>query len=182
MRAIPTALAVTDGRRRADESMEVSAITHDDPRCTVACAAYNEVAAALLEDDPPHHAVDRGHRLAQRLGGAVVADAYGRQLRPQMLAVTGQTFLADDAAGFVLDSLSLAVAAVLDPRPLPEVLVDIVRIGNDTDTNAAIAGGLLGVRDGAAAIPTRWRSVLQYADEFTNAAERLIPRSAAQGG
>jgi ADP-ribosylglycohydrolase len=183
MRAIPTALAVTDGRRRADESMEISAITHDDPRCTVACAAYNEIAAALLEDDPPHQAVDRGHRLAQRLGGAVVADAiaYGRQLRPQMLAVTGQTFLADDAAGFVLDSLSLAVAAVLDPRPLPDVLVDIVRIGNDTDTNAAIAGGLLGVRDGATAIPTRWRSVLQYADEFTNAAERLIPRSAAQG-
>jgi ADP-ribosylglycohydrolase len=176
MRAIPTALAVTDPHRRADESMQISAITHDDPRCTIACAAYNETAAALLDDQPPQQAVDRGQELAQRLGSVEVAEAiaYGRQLRPQMLTLTGQTFLADDAAGYVLDSLSLAVAAVLDPRPLPDVLIDIVHIGNDTDTNAAIAGGLLGVRDGANAIPTRWRSVLQFADEFTSAAEHLV--------
>jgi ADP-ribosylglycohydrolase len=176
-RAIPTALAVTEAQRRADESMRISAITHDDPRCTVACAAYNEIAAALLEGVPPQQAVDQGQKLAQDLGSVAVAEAiaYSRQLRPQMLALTGQTCLADDAAGYLLDSLSLAVAAVLDPRPLPDVLIDIVRIGNDTDTNAAIAGGLLGVRDGANAIPARWRSVLQFADEFTSAAEHLVP-------
>jgi ADP-ribosylglycohydrolase len=84
-----------------------------------------------------------------------VAEAigYGRQLHPATLTPTGQTFLADDAAGFVLDSLSMAVAAVLDPRPLPDVAIDIVRIGNDTDTNAAIAGGLLGIRDTASRHP-----------------------------
>ena len=32
-----------------------------------------------------------------------------------------------------------------------------VRIGGDTDTVAAIAGGLLGARWGASAIPTAWR-------------------------
>ncbi|MFB9235512.1 ADP-ribosylglycohydrolase family protein [Plantactinospora siamensis] len=175
MRALPTALAVTDPQRRAEESMRISAITHDDPRCTVACAAYNEIAAALLAGEPPDRAVDRGHLLARHLDGVDVAGAvaHGRRLRPRALALTGPAGLADDAAGYVLDSLTLAVAAVLDPRPLPDVLVDIVRIGNDTDTNAAIAGGLLGVRDGASAIPERWRSVLQFADEFAGAAECL---------
>lgn len=81
--------------------------------------------------------------------------------------------LDDEASGFVLDSLSLAVAAILDPRPLSEVLIDIVRIGNDTDTNAAIAGGLLGARDSASAIPPRWRALLQFGDEFTESAEIL---------
>ncbi|MEV0136627.1 ADP-ribosylglycohydrolase family protein [Dactylosporangium sp. NPDC050688] len=175
MRCIPTALAVTDQSRRIRESMEISAITHDDPRCTVACAAYNEIAAALLAGAAPDAAVMVGQAVATRLiqPAAVEAIGYGRQLRPAMLAVTGQTFLADDAAGYVLDSLSLAVAAVLDARPLVEVLVDIVRIGNDTDTNAAIAGGLLGVRDGASAIPTEWLSLLQFADEFITAADAL---------
>jgi ADP-ribosylglycohydrolase len=175
MRCIPTALAVTDQRRRIRESMDISAITHDDPRCTVACAAYNEIAAALLAGAAPDTAVTAGQAVAARLGQHVVVEAigYGRQLRPAMLAVTGQTFLADDAAGFVLDSLSLAVAAVLDARPLVDVLVDIVRVGNDTDTNAAIAGGLLGVRDGASAIPTAWLSLLQFADEFITAADTL---------
>jgi hypothetical protein len=81
--------------------------------------------------------------------------------------------LDDNASGYVLDSLSLAIAAILDPRPLSEVLIDIVRIGNDTDTNAAIAGGLLGARDGASAIPVRWRELLQFGDEFTEAAAVL---------
>ncbi|GAB3842830.1 ADP-ribosylglycohydrolase family protein [Dactylosporangium cerinum] len=175
MRCIPTALAVTDQSRRVQESMEISAITHDDPRCTVACAAYNEIAAALLAGVAPDAAVMVGQAAATRLSQPAVVEAigYGRQLRPAMLAVTGQTFLADDAAGYVLDSLSLAVAAVLDARPLVDVLVDIVRIGNDTDTNAAIAGGLLGVRDGASAIPTEWLSLLQFADEFITAADAL---------
>lgn len=176
MRCLPTALAVRDRRRRIRESMEISAITHDDPRCTVACAAYNEVAATLLAGGPPDEAVAVGERTAERLGGVEVAEAiaHGRQLRPEMLAVTGQTFLPDEAAGFVLDSLSLAVAAVLDARPLAEVLIDIVRVGNDTDTNAAIAGGLLGVRDGADAVPARWRARLQFVDEFTAAVDILL--------
>ncbi|MFF5229484.1 ADP-ribosylglycohydrolase family protein [Dactylosporangium sp. NPDC000521] len=178
MRCIPTALAVTDQRRRVRESMEISAITHDDPRCTVACAAYNEIAAALLAGGAPDAAVQAGQAVAAQSRQPAVVDAirYGRQLRPAMLALTGQTYLADDAAGYVLDSLSLAVAAVLDARPLADVLVDIVRIGNDTDTNAAIAGGLLGVRDGASAIPAAWLSLLQYADEFTSAAGSLRSR------
>jgi ADP-ribosylglycohydrolase len=76
----------------------------------------------------------------------------------------------------VLDSLILAVAAVLDSRPFPDVVIDIVRVGRDTDTNGAIAGGLLGVRDGAAAIPAGWVAKLQFAAEFTTAAQTLAAR------
>jgi ADP-ribosylglycohydrolase len=175
MRCLPTALAVGERDRRVRESLEISAITHDDRRCTVACAAYNEIAAALLTGTGPGPAVDAGLRVAAELGGTEVAEAigYGRQLRPAMLARTGETHLADDAAGFVLDSLSLAVAAVLDDRPFPDVVIEIVRVGMDTDTNGAIAGGLLGVRDGVGAIPHRWLSKLQFAAEFTAAAGRL---------
>jgi ADP-ribosylglycohydrolase len=175
MRCIPTALAVRDRARRIDESMRISAVTHSDPRCTVSCAAYNELVFALLSQTPAAEAVAEAQMVARELGSAPVADAiaYGAQLRPAMLVRTGQTFLEDDAAGYVLDSLSLAVAAVLDPRPLPDVLIDIVRLGNDTDSNGAIAGGLLGARDGAEAIPPQWTEVLQFGDEFRAAAAKL---------
>jgi ADP-ribosylglycohydrolase len=69
-------------------------------------------------------------------------------------------------SGFVLDSLVLAIAAVLDTRSLEDVLVDVVRIGNDTDTNGAVAGGLLGARDGIDAVPERWKAKLQFREEF----------------
>jgi ADP-ribosylglycohydrolase len=176
MRCIATALAVADRDRRIAESMALSAITHNDPRCTVACAAYNEIVAALVGGATPEDAVAEGQHTAVALGGTPVAGSigYGRHLKPAMLAVTGQTFLDDDAAGYVLDSMSLAVAAVLDPRPFADVLVDIVRVGNDTDSNGAIAGGLLGARDGVAGIPPEWVAQLQFGDEFTAAAAKLV--------
>jgi ADP-ribosylglycohydrolase len=181
MRCIPTALAVTDRTRRIRESIEISAITHDDQRATAACAAYNEIAAALVrETPPPGQAIAAGLAAAHELGSTAVADAidHGCRIQPATLGTTGTIPLDDNASGYVLDSLSLAVAAILDPRPLSEVLIDIVRIGNDTDTNAAIAGGLLGARDGASAIPVRWRELLQFADEFTEAAAVLADRTA----
>jgi ADP-ribosylglycohydrolase len=104
----------------------------------------------------------------------VTAISAGRDLRIAELARTG----ADGGSGFVLDSLRLSVAAVLDRRPLPEVLVDVVRLGYDTDTNAAIAGGLLGIRDGATALPDRWVTRLQFAAEFSAAARVLAGRRA----
>jgi ADP-ribosylglycohydrolase len=184
MRCIPTALAVTDREQRIRESMQISAITHDDPWCTTSCAAYNEVAAALLDSATPAEAVTAGHAAAAELGQPDVAEAiaYGRRLPLAEAAATGHTLLRGAAAGLVLDSLSLAVAAVLDPRDLADVLIDIVRIGHDTDTNAAIAGGLLGARDGATTIPRRWTTTLQYATEFTAAAHTLTTTQPAASG
>lgn len=175
MRCLPTALAVRDRERRIQDSMRISAITHSDPRCTISCAVYNEIVFSLLQGRAADESVEIGQTLARELGSKAVADAisYGRHLLPAMLVRTGETFLDDEAAGYVLDSLSLAVAAVLDPRPLPDVLIDIVRIGNDTDSNGAIAGGLLGARDGAEAIPPQWIEVLQFADEFRAAAAKF---------
>jgi ADP-ribosylglycohydrolase len=175
MRCIPTAMAVADRDQRIRESIQISAITHDDPWCTASCAAYNEIAAALLTAATPTRAVAAGHAVAAELSqpDVIQAIAYGRRLSLPEAAATGRTHLRDGAAGLVLDSLSLAVAAVLDPRALPDILIDIVGIGNDTDTNAAIAGGLLGARDGATTIPHHWTTTLQYLTEFTTAAHTL---------
>lgn len=176
MRCMPTAL-VPDRDRRLREAVEISAITHDDPRCTAACAAYIEIAAALIGGTPPVAACAGGVSVAEQLGSDPVRESImlGTRLAPAAMAATGQTFLADDGGGYVLDSLSIAVAAAVDARPLPDVLVDVVRLGADADTNGAIAGGLLGARDGAAAIPPSWTAKLQFAPEFTEAVRRLGP-------
>jgi ADP-ribosylglycohydrolase len=41
------------------------------------------------------------------------------------------------------------------------VLKGAVLLGNDTDTTAAVAGGVVGVREGVHGIPTRWREALR---------------------
>lgn len=75
--------------------------------------------------------------------------------------------------GFTVTALQAAWAAIRTPYPaedpaagsfaachLQDALHAAVRIGNDTDTVAAIAGGLLGAKWGASAIPAAWRSVV----------------------
>jgi ADP-ribosylglycohydrolase len=178
MRCLPTALAVDDRPRRIRESMEISAVTHDDPRCTVGCAVYTEIAAVLRRGASAGTAAGAGVATAHEQGVPAVSAAVelGMQLRLPELVADGPGGLPYGGTGFVLDSLSLAVTALLDPRPLEDVLVDVVRLGGDTDTNAAIAGGLLGLRDGAGAIPARWIERLQFAAEFQAAAGTLADR------
>jgi ADP-ribosylglycohydrolase len=182
MRCIPTALFTHNMEDRVEESKAISAFTHNDTRCTTACVVYNEIVAALLEGKNAEFAVqvglDVGLDVVQTLSadpGIVAAIKYGQSLNIPELAEKGPPKeLSSQISGFVLGSFSLAIAAVLDPRSLEDVLVDVVRLGGDTDTNGAIAGGLLGARDGVEAIPERWLNVLQFKSEFEGLAKGLL--------
>lgn len=55
---------------------------------------------------------------------------------------------------------------------LPDALTTAIRIGDDTDTVAAIAGALLGARWGASAIPPEWRRISHGYPGLTG--ERLV--------
>ncbi|KAF1955120.1 ADP-ribosylglycohydrolase family protein [Byssothecium circinans] len=167
MRCIPTGLFASTAERRRDESMAISEFTHNDPRCTVACAAYNETVAALVSGDKtPQEAVDMGKTMLSK---------DGETLPLAKIASDGpRGDVAFNSSGYVLNSLKLAIAALLDPRPFEDVLVDVVRIGGDSDTNGAIAGGLLGARDGVEKIPQRWLEKLQFRGEFEEAAIRIL--------
>ena len=50
-------------------------------------------------------------------------------------------------------SARLAVAA----GPFEAAVKAAVALGEDTDTTAAVTGGIAGLRDGVGAIPARWR-------------------------
>jgi ADP-ribosylglycohydrolase len=180
MRCLPTGLFQDDLDKRVRESMRISGITHDDKRCTVSCAVYNAIVAALIRGTGPESAVDAGAALAERLeggsdGAVLAAVRLGRQVSIEHLARFGPdvSVFRGSCGGFVLETLTLAVAAVLDPRSLEDVLVDVVRVGRDTDTNGAVAGGLLGARDGVEGVPERWRELLQFGDEFASIALEL---------
>lgn len=183
MRCIPTGLFQTDKRKRVKEAMEISAVTHNDMRCTVSCAAYCEIVAAIVQDGlSVKDAIAQGITTAEHLDCPAVVKAIqeGRDLPALRLAKlvaegTGpSTGLPMGAGGYVLDSLTLAISAMTDSRNLVDVLVDVTRVGMDTDTNAAIAGGLLGARDGVEAIPQDWRDVLQFSQEFKEVGEKLL--------
>ncbi|PVH91877.1 ADP-ribosylglycohydrolase [Periconia macrospinosa] len=180
MRCIPTALFAETREERIRDSKAISAFTHNDTRCSISCAVYNEIVAALVDGKSVLEAVECGQETAKELNSPMVEEAIstGYRMPISRYAATGPgDKLPGRTSGYVLQSLSVAIGALTDPRPLEEVLIDVVRLGGDTDTNGAIAGGLLGARDGIEAIPARWLDKLQFRSDFEEIATSLLSKS-----
>ena len=156
MRTAPVALAhLHDRHRLAIATRAVTELTHADPLAGDSCVLWSEaIRTAVLTgrvdvstglDLLP---ADRRSRWSQWLDEATTVDP--------------KTFTPN---GFTVTALQAAVAAIMQTpipddvpcRHLQHALDTAIRIGNDTDTVAAIAGGLLGARWGASAVPWSWR-------------------------
>ncbi|MXY85388.1 MAG: ADP-ribosylglycohydrolase family protein, partial [Chloroflexi bacterium] len=76
----------------------------------------------------------------------------------------GHTYLCMQAALWCLDTND----------GLEEALIRIVNAGGDTDTNAAVAGAVLGARFGASAIPQRWLECVPDPERIESATQALL--------
>ena len=65
------------------------------------------------------------------------------------------------SSGYVLDSIEAAVWCLITTDNLKDCLLKAVNLGDDTDTVAAIAGGLAGLYYGYGAIPEEWLEAIQ---------------------
>jgi ADP-ribosylglycohydrolase len=149
MRTAPVALAyLDDPAGLAEAARAVSELTHFDRLAGDACVLWCEgLRRAVL--DGTFDGLREGLRFipADRRGDwdAWLKDA---ETRPP------GTFTPN---GFVVQALQAAWSSIVHSCGLEESLYTAVRIGDDTDTIADIAGALLGARWGASAIPRAWR-------------------------
>ncbi len=82
-------------------------------------------------------------------------------------------------SGYIVDALRSA-RMVQAAGGYEDVVRAAIRLGNDTDTTACIAGGIAGVRDGLQGIPARWREALRGRALFEPLLARLMERAAAR--
>jgi ADP-ribosylglycohydrolase len=80
-----------------------------------------------------------------------------------------------DSQGWVLIALRNAFFELLHAESLETGVVNTVRRGGDTDTNAAIAGALLGAALGRAAVPAQWRNAVLSARAHQSRAKHPRP-------
>ena len=169
MRCIPVALRYHDEIERLIRvSTQQAAITHADDRCTWAAVAVNLAARELL-----HGNIYFIDEVLHRIGGAprALRDAIHRVPREGEgdlpIAIEGE-------AGYVVHCVEIAFWFVTHDRTLEEALMFLAQAGGDTDTNAAVAGALLGARYGEAGLPPRWVGQVTGAEGIAHLAERLV--------
>lgn len=159
-----------------DKAMRQSLPTHAHPRSQLCCAQLvlwaHGLRQKLCEDDAWNRAAEILTRFATGADGAHSYQGFTDDLAAecQRVLVPEPGYL-PHGSGYVLDSLWSARWA-LRGRPYEAVVRAAVQLGDDTDTTAAIAGGLAGIRDGIAAIPERWMGELRG----RSVADHLITR------
>jgi ADP-ribosylglycohydrolase len=142
-------------------------ITHVDPRSEQAALAIAFAAAHAVHSDP--HQATTGDVLAavrraitdgefaRKLD--VVGDCLARGDSPAAFAAA--MGLQNGVSGFAPDSACAALFCWLrHPGSFPEAVEAVIRLGGDTDSTAAIVGGLAGAASGTSAIPRAWLSGL----------------------
>jgi ADP-ribosyl-[dinitrogen reductase] hydrolase len=131
----------------------LSAITHWDERCRTACLAITLAVASLVRGDPGERAViDAVTAVAGREGGEeleYLVEQAGRA-RP----IDGPDM------GFTFFTAGLALQVAAEQAGFEEGLRHVVALGGDTDTNAAVAGALLGALHGRRGLPPAWLECL----------------------
>jgi ADP-ribosylglycohydrolase/protein-tyrosine phosphatase len=165
MRTAPVALAYLDDEASLVEvARAVSELTHYDPEagdaCVLWCCAIRHAILTGVLDARiglQHINIDRRDLWASRLD---VAEAS----QPSDFNNNGWVVEALQAAWSAITTTSVPQddppTCVFRADHLRLALDTAVRGGGDTDTVAAIAGGLLGAAYGASAVPAEWRRVL----------------------
>ena len=160
--ALPEAVVV--GTARLD-----SGLTHPHRVCGDAVAAYVlAVAHAIRTGAGPEDTYQAALSWAKAEAVPAVADALSR-------AATAAPRCDGEQIGWVLIALQNAFFELLHAPSLEDGVVRTVRRGGDTDTNAAIAGALLGAAHGRDAVPSQWRQMILSCRPVASRAVRPRP-------
>ncbi|MDF6041427.1 ADP-ribosylglycohydrolase family protein [Streptomyces sp. JH14] len=159
MRAATSAVyfARTDGPEPAaraatmDAARRIAALTHGDQAAWEGTAVLHDLIRVALNGDDPLTAVP----------GALAAIRDDRRERwATVLAPDWHPGLATEFNGAVWPCLGTAVWALRTTHTFEAALAAAIDAGGDTDTVAAVTGGLAGAVYGSGAIPSRWTEPL----------------------
>jgi ADP-ribosylglycohydrolase len=173
MRILPIALAgiglaPVELARRASLA---SCLTHGHPRSRAACAVYCLIVRALLAGERDRDAaLDRAFGLAE---ACVEPD-----VRPELDVLNAHQ--GRSGSGYVLDCFWSAWDAFHAAGSYRESVERAVCYGSDTDTTAAVAGGLAGVYWGVEGIPAGWLSGMRGREIVDPLVARLAAAAAAK--
>lgn len=154
MRCLPVALAYRDWDTIAKVTRAQSLMTHYDPEAAEACVLYNRIAWQVLSGRPLREAV------ADEVRGSTWESALEAPECPP--------------DGYVRHTLRWVLWLTHNLPNFRSVVEEAVNAGGDTDTVAAIAGGLSGLAYGCSAIPDSWKNQLLNRQSIDTAAFQLF--------
>lgn len=177
MRILPLVMHIKDMdiARRYWHTHDVSSITHGHIRAIIACFYDLEYARLLISGWDKFEAYKKlqsyikPYLLKENVAEEEI-DFYNRLLTSDI------SLLEEDdirSSGYVVDSMEAAVWCLLTASDYGETILKAVNLGGDTDTIAAISGGLAGIYYGFDDIPEHWLQQIVKKEQIFELAEKM---------
>lgn len=155
-------------------SHQVSCLTHAHPRSQMACGIYISMAISLLEGCEPQVAYLQGVEQVREIYAQPPFDRE-RTHFDRLLSGNLEALSVDDisSSGYVVHTLEASVWCLLRSSSYAEAVLKAVNLGEDTDTTAAVTGGLAGLYYGFENIPSDWVDRIARKADIIDLADRL---------
>lgn len=158
MRILP--IAYIADRMTEDELIkfvsDISSFTHRHPRSVVACIFYVVFAAQLNRGLNMIEAFESASAFVRKncdSSSSGELRCYENIFNKAILTAERRAI---KSTGYVVDTLEAVVWTLFNTKSYKEAVLTAVNLGGDTDTIAALTGGLAGIYYGAENIPDLW--------------------------
>ena len=149
--------------------VKASALTHAHDRSKIGCLIYTFVLMNLLKDKGKDGIQEGLKKAKHYLNACAEFTTYERIFKNDFAALPRDEI---KSSGYVVDTLEAALWCLLTTANYRDCVLKAVNLGDDTDTIAAIAGGLAGALYGYDTIPSEWLEALKRRDYIEEMCER----------
>ena len=150
---------------------EGSVLTHAHPRSIYGCGIYSMVLWDILRGADKSQIPSAIENAAVLFDGIYPeeSDHYEWAFYKKLFTKTENEI---SGSGYVVNTLEAALWCLLTTNSYKECVLKAVNLGEDTDTVAAIAGGLAGALYGYDSIPQEWKDILIKRDYLESLCEK----------
>jgi ADP-ribosyl-[dinitrogen reductase] hydrolase len=154
---------------------EVSSLTHRHIRAAMSCLIYLKLAENILDGMNKETAYKLMRDQILSFWDEIDFDMDERKhFQKLILADIRETSIDElKTGGYVIEVLESSIWFFLNRESYEETILSIINLGHDTDTSAAIVGGLAGIYYGRNSIPEEWQHSLARYDDIVELGDKL---------
>ena len=150
---------------------EVSALTHAHERSLIACGIYDFIVSELIKS-PEKSSVISALKKAEKYYSDYKEIKHYKRIFDEKFIDTDSSLI--KSSGYVVDTLEAAIWCLLNTYSYKDCVLKAVNLGEDTDTVAAVAGGLAGILYGYDSIPKEWINSLVKSDMISKLCDKFV--------
>lgn len=150
----------------------ISSLTHSHKRSLIACVIYTAIALNLINDMNIEEAINKA-----------LKDSFDYYKNEKDINYYKRIFDCDfknlndteiESSGYVVHTLEASIWILLNTSNYKDAVLKAVNLGDDTDTTAAVTGGLAALYYGVDNIPSNWIDTLINKELIINICSNYI--------